>query len=856
MVKCVTNLMTCALLIILLCNESPAQNLGIEHAEESQNQFSQIESVLLEMYRAEDRDRPALAKRTASQYDVRITPTGKAVVILEPELEGDISQISRDDLHAIDTEILAQSKSLMRVAVPISQLLKLTQVAGVGFVRTPMRPILNRVTSEGVSNIQANRVRESGLRGAGIHVGIIDSEFGSAEEARTQGDLPQQWQYVNYTNEDIYAGDPHGTACAEIIYDIAPEAAFYLIKSEDLIDFENAKDMAIRENIDIISYSGSFFGSGFGDGSGLACDIVNDAFDNGILWITSAGNYANRLYFKTFQDFDADGWHNHSEEDEFMGLQDVAVGDEILIILIWDDFPRTSEDYDLYLGKSDWLGNIDIVERSTTYQLFSAPHERISYKVTSPLGFGESYGVAVRKTPSAAVKRVKVLSAHHRFKDIESSHGTLVTPADARGAFAVGAIRHDRYETGPQEPFSSQGPTIDGRIKPDIMGPDGVTTFSYGSETFYGTSASTPHIAGAAALLKSSHIHTFTAQSLRNTLLEATVDMGEPGRDNIYGAGRLDLFLLNIQEMVRDSIPPDQPVGTDTLSSDFDGNGTVDIPDFLLFVNHFGLSRGDSGYDERYDLDRNGVIGISDFLIFVDNFGKSVTPDEEEVAPLSRPFDLDRNNRDPQGITFANGKFYIIDDRADKIFAYNSVGQRDPASDFEVVLPNPYKSVWTEGIAFANNRFYILNDLYNEIYVFDRHGRPLPSRDFFLPNGSWSDLNHANNRLYAINWISDQVNAYTTSGDRDTDSDVPLVRNNSWPIGMAYANNRYYVIDHYDQKVYSYTRFGHHDPSSDFDLDNSNSDPSGIVYANNHFFILDENDAKVYVYDSAGKAVK
>ena len=57
---------------------------------------------------------------------------------------------------------------------------------------------------------------------------------------------------------------------------------------------------------------------------------------------------------------------------------------------------------------------------------------------------------------------------------------------------------------------------------------------------------------------------------------------------------------------------------------DFDGDGTVGIPDFLQFVNHFGTSRGGAGYDAKYDLDGNDTIGIPDFLSFVDNFGKEV----------------------------------------------------------------------------------------------------------------------------------------------------------------------------------------------------------------------------------------
>ena len=59
-------------------------------------------------------------------------------------------------------------------------------------------------------------------------------------------------------------------------------------------------------------------------------------------------------------------------------------------------------------------------------------------------------------------------------------------------------------------------------------------------------------------------------------------------------------------------------------SPDFNGNGVVDIPDFLMFVEHFGFSRNNEGYKARFDLDGDGTIGISDFLIFVDSFGKEV----------------------------------------------------------------------------------------------------------------------------------------------------------------------------------------------------------------------------------------
>ena len=58
------------------------------------------------------------------------------------------------------------------------------------------------------------------------------------------------------------------------------------------------------------------------------------------------------------------------------------------------------------------------------------------------------------------------------------------------------------------------------------------------------------------------------------------------------------------------------------LTPDFNGDGRVDLDDFLLFVEHLGFSRGDEGYDAKYDLDEDGVIGFGDFLIFAKSFGE------------------------------------------------------------------------------------------------------------------------------------------------------------------------------------------------------------------------------------------
>ena len=93
--------------------------------------------------------------------------------------------------------------------------------------------------------------------------------------------------------------------------------------------------------------------------------------------------------------------------------------------------------------------------------------------------------------------------------------------------------------------------------------------------------------------------------------------------------------------------------------ADFNGNGEVDIPDFLQFVDAYGTQTGDANYDAKFDLDGNGVIGIPDFLIFVDLYGQTVPQvNDPPIADAGEYQSVDKrdmitlngsNSRDPEG---------------------------------------------------------------------------------------------------------------------------------------------------------------------------------------------------------------
>ena len=99
--------------------------------------------------------------------------------------------------------------------------------------------------------------------------------------------------------------------------------------------------------------------------------------------------------------------------------------------------------------------------------------------------------------------------------------------------------------------FSSEGPTdVDRRIKPDVVAP-GVNVLSSipggGFAFFNGTSMASPHLAGAAAVVRSQH-PLWTAAQVRSAIVNTADDTaltpfyGNPANDpNLVGAGLLDL---------------------------------------------------------------------------------------------------------------------------------------------------------------------------------------------------------------------------------------------------------------------------------------------------------------------------
>lgn len=98
------------------------------------------------------------------------------------------------------------------------------------------------------------------------------------------------------------------------------------------------------------------------------------------------------------------------------------------------------------------------------------------------------------------------------------------------------------YEDYPYSKFNPANPDSMGLIKPDVSAPGQGTTStstSNGYSSFSGTSSATPHTAGLVALMLDVNPE-MLPQDVAKVIQLTAIDKGPTGKDNRYGAGRID----------------------------------------------------------------------------------------------------------------------------------------------------------------------------------------------------------------------------------------------------------------------------------------------------------------------------
>jgi hypothetical protein len=508
----------------------------------------QVESSLWQLYQIYSESGKKAARQFAEQHGL-IWEKDRVQIVAETDprpLAQEVrlaAEVMGNEIEALGGEVEVTHRHMVQSLLPLEHLPLLARSSPTFLLRPPLRPV-SLALSEGVAKTGADKWQSlAAYRGGGeaAKVCILDVGFQGYEELLGT-ELPASTQAVSFRADGDVEGDtPHGTACAEIVHDMAPNAELILVAFGTDVEHHQAVDWIVGSGVEIISYSNGWLAAGAGDGTGPICEDVKKAHAAGILWISAAGNSAERHWREKFRDKNDNDWHDFNRsfkgEGEFFAFW-VEKGDKFSIWLNWDDWGTwdgtqysgsEGNDYDLYLYSADFKELANSQRKQTKG---AVPVEGITQKSKSR---GWRY-IRIHKRKAQRDCRLELFFTG--VKDLEhvNPYASINIPADSPYALAVGA---NSWADDKFHPYTSRGPTNDGRIKPDLVAPSGVSSETYGEIGFFGTSASAPHMAGAIALLKEKSL--YSLPQILEILFARAVDLGSTGKDNLYGQGRLKL---------------------------------------------------------------------------------------------------------------------------------------------------------------------------------------------------------------------------------------------------------------------------------------------------------------------------
>lgn len=442
--------------------------------------------------------------------------------------------------------------------------------------------------------------------------GLLTSVTGriTAQSARPDGDLESRRSLFRLCG--FPGAGAEGTALLEVVHDLAPGAQLAFSNASTSLEF-NAAVNALAADNDVVVDDLGFFGepaNGQSSVSRNTAAALNNPANRIRTYITSVGNAANDHYFGRFVDSGVDGttvpgvnspgrlhlFQRTEETTDVLSLGNqpydvisLPKNGQVVIVLTWDDPAGGSgNDYDLYL----------VEERSGRVVARGADAQRgaqdpLEFIVYANRGESGMHRILIQNAGNAAPRNLNLFafrpqcafdgprplvagrSERHNYNTAARS---LPAQSDSGGtpvsAISVGAICSASPEAaavfasasapnascndrthGTIQFFSSRGPTIDGRIKPDISAIDGVSITGSGrfGSPFFGTSAASPHVAGIAALvlqaapcLRSTGPGALAPAAaraaLRDLILDGADPIGDPVPNNVFGHGLANAF--------------------------------------------------------------------------------------------------------------------------------------------------------------------------------------------------------------------------------------------------------------------------------------------------------------------------
>ena len=531
----------------------------------------------------------------------------------------------------------------------------------------------DRVISQGVGLHGADAWHNAGYRGRNVKVGVIDSGFEGFSQLQG-GELPNNVTARCYFDgpqipssrlADCEVEGNHGTAVAETVADVAPDMELYISNPYSLGDLRNAVDWMVGQGVQIINVSLGWPYDGPGDGtspfSNSPLKTIDVAESNGIVWVNAAGNDARRVWHGTFTDPNDTGIHHFATRDvgNAFRIQEGRIqdGDRVLIFMRWDDTWGQADcdlDLELYESKLGPDGKYPLVSWDHIPQDGSAgknPRAVVGFEFQATASQSGLYFLVIRKHTCTDNPEWIQLIAWPPFVDFLQYHSPghhMGNPEESRnlGMLAVGATHY--WNTSTIAAYSSHGPTMDGRTKPDITGIACGRTVVLppvaddgGQCWFRGTSQAAPHVAGLAALIRQ-RFPDYGPRETVSYLQQHASDRGTAGADNTWGHGLATL-------PVSDAVAP----ATNVTTGPFNEGGVIQVnwdaapnaTGYIIYavnVDELDVADGqivvaavNNGATDTYNLDALNVGDTYDIYVIATAKGMVVWPASTDMQQVT-----------------------------------------------------------------------------------------------------------------------------------------------------------------------------------------------------------------------------
>ncbi len=223
-----------------------------------------------------------------------------------------------------------------------------------------------------------------------------------------------------------------------------------------------------------------------------------------------------------------------------------AFGANYLLAKTEDGRSETPIEEDFWVAGLEWCeaAGADIISSSLGYRDFDNPASSHSYKDLD----GRSTRPAIAANFATNLGILVITSVGNSGLD---GVGSLSTPADSEGVLAVGAVHQD----GGLAYFSSQGPTADGRIKPELVARGVRVSLALDEEygRADGTSFAAPLVAGSAALILEANPQ-WKPEEVKQALLNTADNKESPNNRLGYGIPNILSALSHVPILEQDAI--------------------------------------------------------------------------------------------------------------------------------------------------------------------------------------------------------------------------------------------------------------------------------------------------------------